>query len=473
MASLQKASPGQVAAVFYSDDTYWHERLLLWPFRDSKWMIYTPDGDRYLEDLSGTDSEGPNRVKLKGEDFQWWSRVGGPAYRFSHHPTDDQLKILIRDSYRDLLKEEGFSAEWRPDHIMTSLGALEPTKDFLGGILTSRRIMRKGGGIEDPNNEEDLRAKQSAFLAGFVPIEKPVEGKEWTAMEDIPPHSRGEVLSVDPATDVMNGELGFVNVGGRWTFARMLDQAAREKLSRPSDNKPPIQLAQSSEPEKLVEQSESDARTLYVDFDDQGIRYKEWRRAVQESRDYSYQDWPHEGPTTVLHLLKHMQKFGGDSRQWLQLWARQRGVYDSDRVMHELRCLTDVIYFGATYDQLNLPVLASMEVIARRVQSIVEAYASGPPGNPDWSNSKLFTGYQGPDDLVSPSLRSWAARKGKEEVEISQARARMRELKKTAANTSTVDEAALAVAEGSLPPGAGPKRRPRGRGKGLEAPADQ
>lgn len=72
MVSLQKASPGQVAAVFYSDDTYWHERLLLWPFRDSKWMIYTPDGDRYLEDLSGTDSEGPNRVKVKGEDFQWW-----------------------------------------------------------------------------------------------------------------------------------------------------------------------------------------------------------------------------------------------------------------------------------------------------------------------------------------------------------------------------------------------------------------
>lgn len=114
-----------------------------------------------------------------------------------------------------------------------------------------------------------------------------------------------------------------------------------------------------------------------------------------------------------------------------------------------------------------------MEVIARRVQSIVEAYASGPPGNPDWSNSKLFTGYQGPDDLVSSSLRSWAARKGKEEVEISQARSRMRELKKTAASTSTVDEAALAVAEGSLPPGAGPKRRPRGHGKGLEAPAGQ
>lgn len=49
----------------------------------------------------------------------------------------------------------------------------------------------------------------------------------------------------------------------------------------------------------------------------------------------------------------------------------------------------------------------------------------------------------------------------------------MRELKKTAASTSTVDEAALAVAEGSLPPGAGPKRRPRGHGKGLEAPAGQ
>lgn len=71
-----------------------------------------------------------------------------------------------------------------------------------------------------------------------------------------------------------------------------------------------------------------------------------------------------------------MHKFGGDPRQCLQLWARQKGIYETDRVMHELRCLTDSFYYGGTFDQLNLPVLASTEVLARRIQSIVEAYSA-------------------------------------------------------------------------------------------------
>ena len=61
-----------------------------------------------------------------------------------------------------------------------------------------------------------------------------------------------------------------------------------------------------------------------------------------------------------------------------------------------------------------------METVARRVQCIVDAYAQGGSASPDWGNAKLFTGYVGPDDLVMPQLKSWAARKGKEEVELFQ-----------------------------------------------------
>ncbi len=167
----------------------------------------------------------------------------------------------------------------------------------------------------------------------------------------------------------------------------------------------------------------------------------------------------------MMHLLKQMHRNGGDARLWLQLWARQKNIQDSDRVMHEMRCLTDILFHGATFDQLNLPVLASMETVSRRIQCIVEAYAAG-SGTPDWSNAKLYTCHTGPDDLVSPQLRSWAARRGKEEVELAAARARMKELKKIPLST---EEAAVAGADGALP-GAQPTRRGRGRGRGLEAP---
>ena len=88
---------------------------------------------------------------------------------------------------------------------------------------------------------------------------------------------------------------------------------------------------------------------------------------------------------------------------------------------------------------------------------------------PDWGNAKLFTGYAGPDDLVMPQLKTWAARRGKEEVELFNARNKMRELRRGAVVN---EEAAAAAADGSLPAGATPKpRAPRKRGKGLEPPA--
>lgn len=162
--------------------------------------------------------------------------------------------------------------------------------------------------------------------------------------------------------------------------------------------------------------------------------------------DYAYEDWPFEGPATVLHLLKHMNKYGGDPKQWLELWARQKGIAEQDRVKHELRCLMDILYYGGTFYQLNLPVLGSFE--ARRIQCFVDAYAVGGSAAPDWGNAKLFTGYVGPEDLVMPQLKTRAARKSKEEVELHQARNRVKELLKKPA--SATEESALAIADGAL-----------------------
>lgn len=68
------------------------------------------------------------------------------------------------------------------------------------------------------------------------------------------------------------------------------------------------------------------------------------------------------------------------------------------------------------------------------------------------------------EDVLSPQLRQWAARKGKEEVDLHQARQRMREGRKT------LGEEASAVADGSMPSGAAPKKgepKRKGRGRGL------
>ena len=467
MASWSNIVPGSILAVYYSDDTVWHERIALWKSSDSSWMILTPDNDRYIEDLRGDAVDGPQRVKVKGHDFRYWSRVGGPAYKFAEYPSEETFKKLIKDSYKELCDDGLFDRAWRPDVVLDMAGNTHSAVEYLKSVLVTHRLPARGGGVVAHLDDVSAQSKQRILIESIRPIEPAPSGFLWVACEAKDGHSAGEVIAVDPSRDVMMGDIGLFQCDSGWLRLERMTEAQRVKMIPLEVSPTPAELP----PHKPVTSDEAqdeesgDARTLFVDFDEQGSRFKLWRNVVLESKDYSYADWPFEGPSTVMHLLKQMHRNGGDARLWLQLWARQKNVVDTDRVMHEMRCLIDILYHGATFDQLNLPVLASMETASRRIQCIVEAYASG-TGTPDWSNAKLYTCHTGPDDLVSPQLRSWAARKGKEEVELATARARMKELKKLPA---AIEESAAAAADGALP-GAQPSRRPRGRGRGLEAP---
>jgi len=433
---------------------------VLWQLKPGFWFILTPDLDLYAEDLRMMGGDGPTKVKLKGHDFRYWSRVGGASYRFAA-PLDgeDRLKGYIRQAFQEGLQAPDFDRAWRPANVVTVQGALCPLQDYLGDLdpaALRRRINGKGGVLQ--------HAGQLPSGVVVKPIEPPPEDKIWLAMEKIDEFHFGQTV------EVIDDRNGLVKTRSGWVKVELVDVAASPEFlqsRRPAALKPTtLGGAGSDEP---AGDSGGDARTLFVDFDEQSIRYKEWRQVVHECVDYSYEDWPHSGPATVHHLLKHFLKYGGDPKQWLELWCRQKGIADQDRVKHELRCLMEVFHLAGTYDQLNLPVLASMETVARRVQCIVDAYSLGGSSNPDWGNAKLFTGYVGPDDLVMPQLKTWAARKGKEEVELYQARNRMKELKKA---TSPSDEAAAALADGNLPSGGPPKPKRRARGKGLEPPAN-
>ena len=69
------------------------------------WYVLTPDLDLYPEDWSLTGGDGPSKIKLKGTDFVWWSRVGGSSYRFAKPVADDQqLRSYIKQAFRDGLK---------------------------------------------------------------------------------------------------------------------------------------------------------------------------------------------------------------------------------------------------------------------------------------------------------------------------------------------------------------------------------
>lgn len=471
MESSHHPLPGQIWAVYFEDDVYWHERLLLWRASENQWFVLTPDLDLYTEDWSLGGGEGPVKLKLKGTDFRYWSRVGGSSYRFAEPVADDQqLRSYIKQAYKAGLEQADFDADWRPTHVVDAKGVVQDASVFLKDLLVAHRLVGKGPGDRrglGVREEVGVATGQAADIASVRAIEAGRAEQVWIVTENMDGLKVGDPAPIEPGRDLMIGShTGLIKTSTGWAKAELIDaaeavelvKARRGRIAVPVDEPVPLASEEDGAP---------DARCLAVDFDSQGIRFKEWRSLISEVKDYGYDDWPFEGPATVTHLLKHMYKYGGDPKQWLEAWCRQKAISDQDRVKHELRCLMDVLHYGGTYDQLNLPILASFETVARRVQCIVDAYSAG-GSSPDWGNAKLFTNYVGPDDVVMPQLRSWAARRGKEEVELYQARNRMRELKK---HSSMVEEAASSVADGSVPAGAPPKPKRRPRGKGLEPPA--
>ena len=100
---------------------------------------------------------------------------------------------------------------------------------------------------------------------------------------------------------------------------------------------------------------DNDARTLWVEYDEQGERHREWRKVVADCAVHSWKDWQHEGPPSLQYAVKQFGKIGGDPRLWFQLWLRRHHLAETDRTAHEVRTLSEAIYLGGCYDQLNLP----------------------------------------------------------------------------------------------------------------------
>ncbi|CAE8626378.1 unnamed protein product, partial [Polarella glacialis] len=189
-----------------------------------------------------------------------------------------------------------------------------------------------------------------------------------------------------------------------------------------------------AEEEVSVKEESSKVRMLWVDYDAHGERDKVWREVVCESSSQVYLDFPLEGPPTCLHLIRHIERIGGDPYLWLQIWLRAKKLEESDRVAHEMKVLVDVLYYGGIYDQFNMPALISMEVVCRQLQLIVEVYAN--PARPSWENARLYASQGSTEEIISPVFKSWAAKRNKEEAEIVSARTRARDLRGSGALAS-------------------------------------
>ena len=124
--------PGQIAAVWYSDDEVFHERIMIWRVDALTWYVLTPDRDLYAENFSGTSDNGPVSFKLKGGDFNYFSRLGQPVYRFDGHPSNEEFKEYVETALKELGILGKADMGWRPQKIFDMDGAEHEATAFLG-----------------------------------------------------------------------------------------------------------------------------------------------------------------------------------------------------------------------------------------------------------------------------------------------------------------------------------------------------
>ena len=388
----------QVVFVLHKGDVdeEWHEFLVTGRARDGALCVLTCDEDHYMlsfEDVADIHGREPG-----GRIPAAVSAHGGALVRFGLRHSA-AARDRIRREARDIVEE------------------YEGSLPFEGGARVSRAAV--GGGFENVDEEPASEVGEETALVES----RPREDREWIALEPLGGLSLGQPVTLLEG-DLVTGDHGLVLRSGSWV-----------KVQRVSVPEVPAVVAGcrarfASWAGDVATTSEvgGDIRTLAVDYDGQGERHKSWRALCSELHFSEVDSSPVEGPPSAIYVCKHMERHGLTPKGWLELFIRDKGLNNADRVVHELRVLVEILELGGCVDQLNLGSLACFEFLCRRVQAIVDAHAVNPQ-KPNYESASLFCGLPRPSDNVAPELRSYVARKARDEAEVEKQRQKVRELR--------------------------------------------
>jgi len=372
---------GRHVAAYYEGDL-WHQRVLLWREKGSRsrWVILTPDNDLYVEDMKCDRRNGIARCHLLSSSSHHPRPLWGRSYRFRAQPSEAEMRALVRRARADL-------------------GALAaPPEDIAGAMLAD-------GSQVDLSVLADVPAAAPAAVAG----------PPWRVVDFTDGLRYGS--EVEPAlVKVQLGDVGLAVIKGKTVKVARIEAEDVERG-----------LATCKSHADLKIEAEQDIRTLAVEFDTQGRRHKSWKGVCDEIYAEGMESAPLEGPCSVVSLCRYFEVHGGNPRDWLSVWCREKGLDGSERVCHELRTLADIIYLTGTFDQLNLASLAGIELAGRRLQLLCDAYQN--PSKPNWESARLFVGLPDVSDVVTKEMRQHVSSRAQQEAAIIKARTKLREAK--------------------------------------------
>ncbi|CAK0880153.1 unnamed protein product [Prorocentrum cordatum] len=415
------------------------ERVVVWPSRREEdgevvgshlYWVLSPDGDLWEELLSGASpADGPSGSE------RLVAGAAPPAgdrklYGFRERLTLNRL-VELAEECRAAMEARGQTLAEAPASIELPSDVLLDISEVFPWAPPPRAPALPAHPLAGGGAGDALAAAPAGAPA------PPPEGHVWALAEPAPGLPIGSIVDATTETPIGVGIDALWHRRGRaWRVEQMpeaevADWTSRrvEKLRRLLEMVPPaaapgdgpLALGAGPAPGGEVpppgpgdrhagadagdggpspeERSGDDTRTLWVEWDEQGERFKEFRKAINESVSH---DWGHqrlEGGLTCLHTCKMMYRTSGPPRAWLEKFLR---------ALEEAGC----------FDQLNLGGLACLEVVARRLNAIVDAYKRG--GAPSFANAKYLTPLGEADELPAPASRQRVSRRAEEDWEVEQ-----------------------------------------------------
>ncbi|CAK0802220.1 unnamed protein product, partial [Prorocentrum cordatum] len=376
---MSSLAPGTYAFVQYNDPAdngLWHERLILGWVTASEYIVMTPDGDVFIEQLDSANAD------LSGIRFSPSSGglpaglAGVPLYRFAAQPAGAELTALLNEG----------ASHARVERQARGL-AQPPGAGMAGGP----------GGFAPAVVPIPLPVAPPPAAAGAPPPPPPAPrvspaAGSWVFDVPGPSHAIGQEF-LFPAGGLDFGGHAFVSVGGAITagcFVQAdtnLDEWAAERQ---------LFLMQ-GEPRLLPRRQPAGP--------------------VPFTRDAA---WLHKDPRVEIHLkgpptmgdsvTALMARSPGGFMSSHERWLVESKVPAASRSAREHRVVSKALELGQAVDGINLANLTCMEYLNRRRQLLEEAHKT----DPDKGNFEGAHHFMGEDDdgagaLAAPSLRSHVA----------------------------------------------------------------
>ena len=373
--------PGIEVLVRYDDPSpEWHVRLLLSCVVETTWIVMSPDGDIFAEDISAGNPD------LQG----WRLRPADRSVPFG---------ILANQIY-----------DFHPRVMAPQLAQL-----LIEGAAhaDSERILR---GVAPP-----LPVLAPAPpAAGLGPAAAAAAGAALVAAALPPP---APAFGLAPLAGAIGGAAGGIGgyVGGVGAGLAGLAAAIGGGAALPAAG-------------AAASGSEDDARTLPITRDHDGKRFKEFREGALACKTCDFDDWPVEGPRTLKWVLGFILENGTTPMGMHQAWRTNCRMQPGDGPVVEHEGWCRVLQLLISYDQLDGANLAACELIGRNIQRIQEKHkeklisSSGDDGM--GGETSLFMGMTHGSRAglcVSPALQQWMGKQLQEEAILTKERRKARE----------------------------------------------